>query len=90
MELCARMLSERLADRAKVGAQRQAAREEEEQRLSKKRQALQDCPFDPRTEISADAKHIASEIVKHLWILFVLLPILVGLLYALYYGYEHA
>jgi hypothetical protein len=32
--------------------------------------------FDPRTEISADAKHIASRIVTHLWILFVLLPVL--------------
>jgi len=32
-------------------------------------------PFDPRIEISADAKHIASRIVTHMWILFVLLPV---------------
>jgi hypothetical protein len=32
--------------------------------------------FNPRTEVSADAKHIASRIVTHLWILFVLLPVL--------------
>jgi hypothetical protein len=36
----------------------------------------QDALFDPRTEISADARHI----VKHLWILFVLLPFIFGLL----------
>lgn len=35
-------------------------------------------PFDPRTEISADARHI----VKHLWILFVLLPVILGLVVA--------
>jgi hypothetical protein len=44
------------------------------------REAAQDNPFNPRTEISADAKHIASRIVTHLWILFVLLPLFVGLL----------
>ena len=45
--------------------------------------AAKDIPFDPRTEISADARHIASRIVTHLWILFVLLPVILGLLYAL-------
>jgi hypothetical protein len=86
MELCARTLAERLADREKVRAQRHAARDAEEQRLSRKRQSLQDNPFDPRTEISADAKRIAGRIdriVTHLWILFVLLPVILGLLYAL-------
>jgi hypothetical protein len=34
--------------------------------------------FDPHTDISADAKHI----VKHLWIIFVLLPFVVALLWA--------
>jgi hypothetical protein len=37
-------------------------------------------PFDPRTDISADAKHIAGKIVTHLWILFVLLPIFASVL----------
>jgi hypothetical protein len=37
-------------------------------------------PFNPRTEVSADAKHIASRIITHLWVLFVLLPLFVGLL----------
>jgi hypothetical protein len=37
----------------------------------------------PRTEVSADAKHIASKIVTHLWILFVLLPFITGMLLAL-------
>ena len=38
-------------------------------------------PFDPRTEVSADAKHIAGRIVMHLWILFVLLPFIIGVLW---------
>ena len=51
------------------------------QRLADRRQALQDNPFDPRTEISADAIHIASRVVTHLWIIFVLLPFVLGLLW---------
>lgn len=31
-------------------------------------------PFDPETQVSADAKHV----VKHLWIIGVLLPVLVA------------
>lgn len=42
-----------------------------------------DHPFNPRTEVSADAIHIASRIVKHLWIIFVLLPFVVGVLLAI-------
>ena len=42
-----------------------------------------DNPFDPRSEVSADAKHIAGRIVKHLWIIFVLLPVVLALLYSL-------
>ena len=37
-------------------------------------------PFDPRTDISADARHIAGRIVKHLWIIFILLPVVAVLL----------
>jgi hypothetical protein len=44
---------------------------------------LEDNPFDPRTEVSADAMHIASRIVKHLWIIFVLLPFVAALLWAI-------
>jgi hypothetical protein len=33
-------------------------------------------PFDPRTEVSADAR----KIVKNLWVIFVLLPFVTGLL----------
>lgn len=36
--------------------------------------------FDPRTEISADAKHIANRIVTHMRLLSVCLPVFVGLL----------
>ena len=35
--------------------------------------------FDHRTQVSADARHI----VKHLWIIFVLLPFVLGLLWAI-------
>ena len=48
-----------------------------------KRKALEENPFDPRNEVSADAKHIAGKVVLHLWILFVALPIVLGLLFAL-------
>jgi len=47
------------------------------------KQYLSDHPFNPRTEVSADAIHIASRIVKHLWIIFVLLPFVIGLLLAI-------
>jgi hypothetical protein len=40
-------------------------------------------PFDSRTEISADARHIADKIVMHLWILFVALPIALAILYSI-------
>jgi hypothetical protein len=40
-------------------------------------------PFDPRTEISADAKHIAGRVVTNLWVIFVLLPIVLGILFTL-------
>lgn len=33
-------------------------------------------PFDPRVEISADAKHVANRIVSTMWTIFVLLPLL--------------
>jgi hypothetical protein len=74
-DICA----ERLASR---GINRQALQAiiagEKEERL-----AVAAVPFDPRTEISADARHIAGRIVKHLWILFVLLPFIVAVLLAL-------
>jgi hypothetical protein len=31
--------------------------------------------FDPRTEVSADTRHI----VKHLWMIFVILPVVLGI-----------
>jgi hypothetical protein len=58
----------------------QKAMAAKQQRRSERRQELQDNPFDPRTEVSADAIHIASRIVKHLWIIFVLLPFVAALL----------
>ena len=65
---CAAYLAERLAKRASDVAEleRATAAEQEEQRRAgaAKREELQDNPFDPRTEVSADAKHIAGRIVK--------------------------
>jgi hypothetical protein len=40
-------------------------------------------PFNPWTEVSADAIHIANRIVKHLWIIFALLPFVAALLLVL-------
>lgn len=46
-----------------------------------------DNPFDPRHEVSADAEHIAKavggRIVMHMWIIFVALSFVLGLLYAI-------
>jgi hypothetical protein len=50
----------------------------------KQRQELEQNPFNPRTEISADAVHIAKRIVTHLWIIFVLMPFVLVLLYLLF------
>ena len=36
-----------------------------------------------RPVISADAQFIAGKIVKHLWIIFVLLPVVLGILFTL-------
>lgn len=72
-EQCAQVLAKRLA----VAEAQRVAREKQ---LGEKRIALQEDPFDPRTEISADARHIAARIVKNLWIIFVLLPVVVGIL----------
>ncbi len=40
-------------------------------------------PFNPKTDVSADAKHVAGQVVKHLWIIFVLLPVVLAILYSL-------
>ena len=54
-----------------------------EAKAAAKRQESLANPFDPRTEISADAQHIAGRIVKHLWIIFVLLPVVLGILFTI-------
>jgi hypothetical protein len=69
---CAQALSARITKRANDNALGIAKQEE-----------LRAYPFDPRTEVSADARHVASRIVTHLWILFVLLPFVAGVLFAL-------
>jgi hypothetical protein len=62
---------------------REAKQVSSSEQLDEPRKQLQERPFDPRTEISADALHIANRIVAHLWIIFVLLPFVVGVLYVL-------
>jgi hypothetical protein len=54
-----------------------------ESTASAKVEMLLQNPFDPRSDVSADAKYIAGRIVKHLWILFVLLPIVAAILLAI-------
>jgi hypothetical protein len=39
--------------------------------------------FDHRTEISADARYIAGKIVKHMWVILVLLPFVLAVLYGI-------
>lgn len=68
--------------------EREAARAVQEKiRRETVRAELQDNPFNPRHEISADAEHIAKvvggRIVTHMWIIFVALPFMLGLLYAI-------
>lgn len=75
-ERCAQILREKAAGE-------EQRRVEIQERLAAKRAQLEENPFDPRTEISADAQHIAGRIVRHLWMIFVLLPIVLGILYAI-------
>jgi hypothetical protein len=72
-----------LAEQEKLELERQATLAAEQQRRSELRRELEDNPFNPRTEVSADAIHIAGRIVKHLWIIFVLLPFVAALLWAI-------
>lgn len=44
-----------------------AAVEEKRVKLLERRRTLEEFPFDSRTEVSADAKHIADRIVRNLW-----------------------
>jgi membrane protein involved in colicin uptake len=84
--------------KARLDAQEKARREAEEKaRLEAEAKAAQEWadkraemslhPFNPRTDVSADAIHIAKHtsgrIVGHLWCIFVLLPVVLGILFAM-------
>jgi hypothetical protein len=73
---CAAFLTKRKEGEAAELAEIQVQR-------ASKRKELEENPFDPRSEVSADAKHIANKVVTHLWILFVALPIVLGILYSM-------
>lgn len=51
----------------------------EQLRRANLRDELESNPFNPRTDVSADARHIT----KHLWMIFVLLPIVFAVLYSI-------
>jgi len=51
--------------------------------LEQRRHELAERPFDPRTEVSADARYIARRVAIHMWILFVAFPIVLVILYNL-------
>jgi hypothetical protein len=56
-------------------------------RLSEeKRQASVARGFDLRSEVSEDARYISGRIVTHLWIIFVLLPVVLGILFTILYA----
>jgi hypothetical protein len=84
---CRTYLAERLAKRCTLEPERRRAiaAQQEEWRIAgaAKREDLQNSPFDPRTEVSADARHIAGNIVKHLWIICIVLPFVLAILYAI-------
>jgi hypothetical protein len=84
MVTCASLLAEKHTEREQRHAKLEETRATKRERLIERRKELEADPFDPRTEISADAKHIASRIITHLWILFVLLPIIAVVLFALF------
>jgi len=73
---CLELLAKRQAKRAKRA-------EEEQIRRENVRAELERNPFDPRNEVSADARHIARHIVKHLWIIFVALPFVLAVLFVI-------
>lgn len=75
-DMCGSELTDRLVKRTTDETAKRTAR-------ANKRAEMADNPFDPRTEVSADAKHIAGRIVTHLWILFVLLPFIGAALFML-------
>lgn len=58
----------------RIDAERKAAKE------LAKRERLAQNPFDPRDEISADARHIANRIVLNLWILLLIIPLIAVIL----------
>ncbi len=47
------------------------------------RQLSRTLPFDPRNELSTDAKYVADRIVSTMWMIFIVLPFVVGILLAL-------
>ena len=71
---CAAFLANRRERQAAELAELQA-------KQAQKRKEMEENPFDPRTDVSADARHIANKVVTHLWILFVALPIVLAILY---------
>jgi hypothetical protein len=68
-----------LEEIAKRQSERALRAEAEQLRRVSVRSELQEHPFDPRNEVSADARHV----VKHLWIIFVALPFVLALLYVI-------
>jgi hypothetical protein len=65
---------------------RRLRKTKEEEGLSVRKQGLEANPFDFRKEHTADSKEVSADaryIVKHLWIIFVLLPFVLGLVYAI-------
>ncbi len=48
------------------------------------RAELLENPFNPRTEVSADARHTAGRIITHMWIIFIVLPFILAILFAIF------
>ncbi len=75
-----------MAECADTLAKRRARKLAEAQALATRKKELEDNPFDPRTEVSKDTIEVSADakyIVKHLWIIFVLLPFVLAVAYVI-------
>ena len=87
-EICAAEMERRQNPTERSVSNREPSGQQESRRLAGQESTqtvqaashLQGNSFNPRTEVSADAKYIASQVVRHLWIIFVLLPFVAVLL----------
>lgn len=80
---CLETLAHRRQRREQAAENVRNRTEQEKEHRAQVRAELADNPFDPRNEVSQDAIYIAKRIITHLWIIFVLLPVVLVIVYEL-------